>query len=495
MKMLSKSRFISGYQCHLKLWYDTYQRDLAPPPDEALQAVFDVGHRVGEVAQQRWLGGALVEGPHWEIDQAVERTRELMQDPSIPAIYEAAIVHEGVLTRVDVLARAPDGGWDLVEVKSSTRVKDPFDTDVALQYWILRNAGIEVRHAGVLVLNRDYVYPGGELDVDQLFRFEDLTADCEARLDETAERVKEYQAILRRREPPDVDIGPHCSTPYECPYWDHCARNKEFPEFPLDLLPSLNGNRREELEAQGIETIHEIPEDFRLSDTQARVRDCIVTGKPWVSPDLGSVLEEVEWPLYFLDFEAAGLAIPRYPDTRPYDAIPFQFSCHVQEEPGAELTHHEYLNTDGSDPRREIAETLLDTLGERGSIVVYSGYEAQMINALAKWLPDLAPRLHALVPRLYDLLKVIRRHYCHPDFRGSYSIKAVLPALVEDMSYDGMGIADGMAAVRGWLEIIDTEDPDARQKIETDLRAYCEQDSLAMLKLRNALRQEARTGP
>lgn len=486
-RFLSKSRFISGYQCHLRLWYDTHRRDLARPPDEALQAIFDVGHRVGELAQRRWPGGGLVGGPYWEIERAVVTTSELMADPAVPAIYEAAIVHEGALTRVDILARAPDGAWDLIEVKSSTRVKEPIDTDVALQYWILIGSGLSVRRAGVLVLNREYVYPGGEYDVDQLFRFEDLTEACQARTGEIAERVQEYRQVMRRRQPPDIGIGPHCHTPYECPYWEHCARDIEFPESSIDILPRLRAGHREQLEASGVEEISEVPEDFPLNRLQERVRESTVSGEPWISPSLKSELEGVEWPLSFLDFEAAGPALPRYPGTRPYEAIPFQFSCHVQSEPGGELIHHEYLNTDGSDPRRELALSLLEALGEKGSIIVYSGYEARMINALAKWLPDLSSKLLALKPRLFDLLPVIRNHYYHPDFRGSFSIKAVLPALSDDMAYDNMAISDGRAAAGAWEQGTAGESNALSNETARNLRAYCRQDSLAMVRLREYL--------
>jgi len=487
MTRLSKSRFISGWQCHLKLWYDVHRRDLRPEPDEALQAIFDTGHQVGELAQQRWPGGVLVDGPHWAVDRAEARTQELLNDASVPAIYEAAIVHRGALTRVDVLVRHPDGSWDLVEVKSSTRVKEPYDTDLALQYWILQGAGLRLRRAGVLVLNRDYVYPGGELDLQTLFRFEDLTALCEARLDEIGAQVDELQQVMQRFEPPAVAVGPHCHTPYDCPYYEHCSRDLPENAYPLTLLPRFRGSEIEQLAGEGIETLHELPADYPLNDLQARVRECIVNGRPWASPQLGKVLADVQWPLYFLDFEAALSAIPRFAGTRPFEAVPFQFSCHIQAHDGAAPEHTEYLHTQPSDPRRDLAQALLAVLGEQGSIVVYTGYEARMIDSLAEALPDMAQRLRALKPRLYDLHRVIVDHYCHPDFRGSYSIKAVLPALVPGMSYADMAIADGMAAARAWLQMIDSPDPAFRQQIDAELRAYCQQDSLAMLKLREEL--------
>lgn len=489
---LSKSRFLSGCQCPLKLWYDTYQRELQPTPDEARQALFDMGTEVGELARRRYPGGVLVVGNPWEVKKTAARTRELMAEASVPAIYEATIKHRSVLTRVDVLVRAPHKAWDLVEVKASTRVKEPFDTDVAVQYWILKGAGVRVRRAGLLLLDRDYVYPGGEPDLDALFRFEDLTEVCESRLPEIEKRVAEFRAVLTAKAPPDIGIGDHCFTPYECPYYGHCSRDAVFPDHPIDMLPRLQGSRRDGLVERGIEAVEGIPDDYPLTEAQALVRECVLSGDPWVSSELAGLLEDVEWPLCFLDFEAAGYAIPRFPGTRPFDAVPFQFSCHVQAEPGAEPEHREFLAIDGGDPREPLARALLEALGERGSILVYSSYEARVIRDLAAWLPGLAPDLEALQPRLVDLLKIVMAHYCHPEFGGSYSIKSVLPVLAPELDYADLEIADGQAAARAWMHMRDSGDMLERARLEQALRHYCRRDSVAMLELRNALLAAAR---
>lgn len=485
--ILSKTRFLSGCQCPLKLWYDTHSRQLATPPDEETRAMFATGREVGELARRRWPGGETVTAGPLDLAAALDRTRELMADPDVPAIYEAALVHHGALTRVDVLARAPGEAWDLVEVKSSTRVKDVFELDVAVQYRILRGAGLDVRRAGLLLLNREYVYPGGELDLDRLFRFEDLSESSESCLGDIDAGVQELQAVQARSTPPDIGIGDHCFDPYECPYFAHCSRDVAFPAHPINMLPKLQGARREGLLAMGVQRVEDIPDDYELTPNQARVRECVLTGRPWVSDGLRGVLESVRWPLYALDFEAAMFAVPRYPDTRPYDAVPFQFSCHRQDAPEAEISHHEFLARDNDDPREPLARALLAAAGERGSILVYSGYEARVIRDLARWLPHLAADLEALLPRLVDLLRIVDGHYCHPEFGGSKSIKSVLPVLVPAMSYEDMAIADGRAAGRAWIRMTESDDMLKRVDLERALRAYCRQDSLAMLRLREAL--------
>jgi hypothetical protein len=206
----------------------------------------------------------------------------------------------------------------------------------------------------------------------------------------------------------------------------------------------------EELEEMGIESIRDVPDDFDLTEIQRRAATCVQTGEPWYSPELRQVLGGLTYPLYFMDFETVNRAIPPFAGMRPYDHLPFQFSVHVQQQPGAEPEHHEHLATDASDPRREFISSLCHALGESGSIVVYSSFESQRLSNLAAWLPEYAERINAIQARLFDLLPVVREHVYHPAFAGSYSIKSVLPALVPEMTYDGMEVANGQDAGLAW---------------------------------------------
>ena len=486
MTRLSKSRFIAGQQCSLRLWNDVHRRDLATPPDATLQAIFDRGTAVGELAQQRWPGGKLVGFKPWEREQAVAATRKLMADPAVPAIYEAAIEHEGVFVRVDILARNGEG-WDLVEVKASTRPeKEVFQNDIAVQHWVATGAGLTIHQAGILVLNRDYVYPGGDYDLDQLFAFFDATEHCLAATERIGDQVQAFHHMLAETDPPDITIGDHCFSPYECPYYAHCSEGMEFPDNSIDQLHRLHPNRRAELEALGIERIEDIPDDFNLNEIQQRIRQAVITQTPWQSENLSQALSDITWPLYYLDFEAFQPALPRYPGTRPYQAIPFQYSLHIEQDNG-DLTHTEYLHTENTDPRPELARSLLDAIGTRGSIVVYSGYERRMLNELATPVPDLAEPLHTTTERLWDLLPIIRSHYYHPDFQGSYSIKAVLPALVKGNDWSDLDIADGMAAATAYEQALTNPHSPESKKTFSALREYCRMDTQAMVNLRQAL--------
>ena len=461
---LSKSRYLSGYQCPLKLWYDCYERQLATPPDASQQAIFDTGTAVGELAQERYPGGKLVAFDHFHADEALAQTAELLDDPSVPSIYEAAFIYQDVLVRVDVLERT-DTGWNLVEVKSGTKFKKGVhDIDVAVQLWVLRGAGLTVDNAGLLTLNRGYIYDGVSLDLDQLFLLHDCTDIAESLLPEVEQNVAAFMAMLGADSMPAILPGEQCFNPYDCAYYAHCTRDLVFPEHPVTDLPRISRKTLEQLDADGIDEIPQVPDDFPLTDLQERVREAVRSGSEYISDDLGDVLREIQYPVYHLDFETFMPAIPRYAGTRPYDSIPFQYSLHVEYGDGR-IEHIEFLHTEDSDPREQLAISLIEALDDDGAVCVYSGYEKRVIGELATQFPQYSERLHAIIGRLWDLLPVVREHYYHPDFHGSFSIKKVLPVLVPELGYHELAIQDGMAAGVAYLNSLVQPDVAERQKI------------------------------
>ena len=490
---LSKSRFIAGTQCHLRLWYESYEREFASAPGDVLQAVFATGHEVGEVACRRYPGGHRVAHDHHHIPQALSETRQVLRAGIAPALFEAAFEHERVLVRADVLERLPAGGWRLIEVKSSTRLKDVFILDVAVQLWVLRGAGLDVRDAGVLTLNRDYVYDGVRLDLHSLFELHPVFDEACALLDTVGSQVREMLTMLAESTAPDIAPDDHCFIPYECPFHGHCTRDHVTPQHGIDELPRLSAQRRIQLEAAGIEEIRDIPRDFPLTPLQRIVRRTVHEKRALVHDDLRRAFADVTPPVHYLDFETFAPAIPRFAGTRPYDAIPFLFSVHTEHD-GSPPGHVDYLHDHDDDPRRRVAERLIAALGSEGTICTYSGYERRVLRALAEALPDLADALGAIETRLFDLLPVVRGCYYHPRFRGSFSIKSVLPVLVPEMGYDDLEIADGQTAAVRYARALSIADRQERQHTFTDLRAYCARDTLAMVRLRGALAVLVPTG-
>ncbi len=483
---LSKSRFMSGTQCHLRLWYETHRPGLRTQPDEVLQTVFDTGHEVGRMACRLYPGGHAVSHDHRHIPEALEETRRVLEEGSAPALFEAAFEHRGVLVRADVIERLPGGGWRLIEVKSSTRLKDVFVRDAAIQLWVLKGAGLDVRDAGVLTLDRNYVHDGVTLDLGTLFRLHPVFDEAQAYLDTLGAEVSGMRRMLSRPSAPDIAPGDHCLTPYECPFHAHCTRDAALPDHGIDELPRLDAGRREELLAAGIEEIRDVPQEFPLTRLQGIVRQTIREGRAAMHGDIAGALAKIERPVRHLDFETFAPAIPRFAGTRPFDAVPFLFSVHTERD-GEPPAHVDYLHEGADDPREEFADRLIEALGSDGSICTYSAYEGQVLRDLGKALPHRAGNLDSIEARLFDLLPVVRNGYYHPEFRGSFSIKVVLPVLAAGISYDDLAIAQGQAAAVHYAAALATADPALRRHTFEDLRAYCARDTLALVKLRESL--------
>ncbi len=495
---LSKSRFQYGLQCLKRLYMETNHRELADPVDAALQARFDTGTAVGELAQQRFQGGTLITESYRAHESAVTRTQTLLSDFLIPALYEAAFTYQGIRTRVDVLARDPAGGFDLVEVKSTTSLKREHITDVAIQMYAVEGSGVPIANAYLMHLNNGYVYEGGEHDLEQLFTLEDVTEEARAFIsDNVPVELERMWAALRADEIPDIATGPHCLRPYPCSFFDYCHADEPanpIRELPGPIAPGID----ERLKAAGIATIADIPPDGEvdalLTYLQRRVRDSVASGEPFVGPDLASALSEIEFPISFLDFEAVGHAVPFYVGTRPYQAIPFQWSLYVREESG-ELRHAEFLNDDADDPRERLITALLEAMPPTGSIVAYSPYEKTTIERLARDFSRYAEPLIALTSRIVDMLQIVRQHYYHPAFHGSFSIKSVLPALAPDVTYADLAINEGQLAAISYQHMIAAETPaDERARLRADLLTYCDRDTEAMIRVYDALRQAAAQG-
>lgn len=426
---------------------------------------------------------------HFHHDDAVQSTVEAMKRPEIPAIFEGAFTFDAIRIRVDILERAGDSRWNLVEVKSGTSVKDENIYDVAIQDYVMAGLGIETKQAGILTLNREYVYDGQELNLEALFTFTDLKHQLDDMQHEISGEIRDLKAMLTEEAPPEIEPSRRCRRPYTCEFLDHCR--KAVPDYWVVELTGIRQDRLDELAIRGILDIQDIPESFDLNPLQARIRECVINNAEYMGADLGPTLRQYKHPIHFLDFEAVAPAIPRYANTHPYQTLPFQWSDHILSDDGT-LTHREYLCLDDKDPREEVARTLLESLGREGTICTYTTFESQVIAGLANYLPRYGKGLQALSGRYRDLYDEIRGGYYHPDFRGSFSIKNVLPVLVPSMSYTALSIREGGQAGLEYLRMIDTETPpEDRERIQKELLEYCRQDTLAMVRIREELLKRA----
>jgi predicted RecB family nuclease len=444
-----------------------------------------MGHKVGELATELYSGGILIEEDHLHHQEAVKSTLLAMEDPKVKAIYEAGFLYDDVRVRVDVLQRLENGKWNLIEVKSSTRVKKEYYPDVGIQYYVLKGAGLDIDRVFLMHLNNQYVYDGKALDLEGLFSSSDLTEGAIAYQEEIPELLAGLKEMLAASESPEMAPSKHCNRPYGCEFWEYCM--KGMPDHWVIQLSGIGQNKLDELEGMGIYDIGEIPDEFSLTALQERIKNCVVNDEAYIAGELKDELQDVESPIHFLDFETLALAIPRYAGTRPYQGIPFQWSDHILHKNG-KIEHREYLCEEDKDPREEFTLTLLDVLGSRGSIVTYTNYEKRIIEALAEDLPKHRKPLLLTLDRLVDLYKIIRNNYYHPEFHGSFSLKSVLPAIIPEMSYDSLTVQEGQEAGIEYTRMIDPPTPaEEKQKIKEDLLKYCGHDTLAMVRIREAL--------
>lgn len=481
LQNLSKSKMLAGWQCRKRLWLEVHAPEHAAYAP-GTQRAFAIGHAVGDIARQIFPGGILV-GHDTELSAALAQTAELVARPGPLTLYEGTFRHQGVLIRADVIVRDEAGQVRLVEVKSSTRVKPVNHIDCAVQAWVLAGAGLAPDRIELGHINNQFVYPGGG-DYDGLLSFADLSGKVLPLLDEVPRWLADYRRMLAG-DVPDIRVGPQCRNPYECAFLGYCTPPQ--PDYPVSRLPG-GGKAVWQLLEDGIDDIRDVPPGVLGSEAQEWVRRVTVAGVPELRPAAGEAIRSLPYPRYYFDFETVSFAVPVWAGTRPYQPLPFQWSCHVETAPGV-IEHREFLAGGAGPPMRACAETLLEALGDSGPVLVYTSYEAGVLKTLAEMFPDLAPRLEAVIERLFDLHPLARANYYHPDMLGSWSIKAVLPTIAPELDYAALGeVQEGGAASDAFVEIMAPETDAARRAaLRADLLRYCALDTLAMLRLSEAL--------
>ncbi|AVO47899.1 DUF2779 domain-containing protein [Melaminivora suipulveris] len=487
MRLLSKSKLMAFRQCPLRLWLEVRQPELREDSADT-QASFTAGYQVGEVARQLYDPqgcGELVELDRNNFGAAFAHTRRLLEQRR--PIFEAGFQGAGALAFADVLL--PDGhgagaGWRMVEVKSSTRMRDYHREDVALQAFVARASGLALRTVAVAHVDSGWTYPGGG-DYRGLLKQEDLSEEALSRRGEVAEWIAQAQATVQQPDPPPTRPGAHCVAPYACGFQRHCQSQQPQARHPVHWLPWRGARLNQRLAEDGITDMADVPDDW-LSERQLRVKSATLTGRTYFDAQATArELAQHGLPAYFLDFETIQFAVPRWRGTRPYQQLPFQFSVHRLTR-GAGIGHCEFLDLSGDNPSLPLAQALVDACGRQGVVYAYNaGFERSCIHALAKRHPPLSAALMALAGRLVDLLPVARAHYYHPSQQGSWSIKAVLPALCPDLRYDALdGVQDGGGAQQAYLEAIAPDTRAARRAaLRRQLLAYCRLDTWAMVRL------------
>ncbi len=481
---LSKSKYLIGLQCPKALWIHYNNKALLPEIDAGTEALFDQGHQVGLLAQKLFPNGIDV-GHLSGFDEPVEATRVAVS--ARKPLFEAAFVYGRCFSRADILEPVGDDEWDIIEVKSATDVKPVYLSDLAFQRYVYEGNGLRIRRCYILHINNQYVR-NGIVDPAELLSKIDVTQAVTELMPAVAAKVKEMLRIIDSDSCPEIKISPHCNLPYECSLKSVC----------WNFLPQSNvfhlrraGKKPWELLDQNVLGFDKLPVDFILNEMQSRQVTAHRSGTPHVDVEaIRAFLQRLVYPLYFLDFETVGPAIPIYDRARPYAQIPFQFSLHKVEFDGAVPEHFEFLADGCADPRPDLLFRLKNLLGDSGSIIGYNiGFEVTCLKGCAAVFSEYQSWFESLQSRFVDLYDVFDDlSYYHPSQNGSASLKAVMPALT-GTSYDELEIGAGDFAQREFARItFGNVPPEERLKVRAALQAYCCQDTRGLIDILEALR-------
>jgi predicted RecB family nuclease len=479
---LSKSRYLAGLQCPKLLWWQVHDPGEV---EDMPNALLERGRAIGIAARNTFPGGVLIEPLRFTIAERVRATQETILSGA-NVIFEASFATDDAFAAVDILERR-HRGWTLVEVKAALDMNERYIADAAVQLYVLQRAGIDVQRIEIMYLNRECRHP----NLTNLFVRNDVTAEVQTAAQTVPKLMRQFAKVLGGKLP-KVKVGDHCSDPYPCPFTDRCWPTQ--PEDHVSTIYRIYSKTLAKLLEDGYETIHDLPKDYKAGDIAQRQIDSVRRRKMIVQSGLAEALKEIEGPIAFLDFETIAPAIPAWRGCGPYTKVPVQFSCHIQTPAG--IQHRQWLADGAEDPRPAFAREVVSACEGARTILAYNAhFEKGRLTELWEAMPTLKPQLSKVHARIQDLLPIVRKHVYHPAFKGSFSIKKVLPALVPDLGYEDLEIQDGATASNA-LEMFlfgITGPNQQKDELRKQLLAYCERDTLAMVKLFERLAELAET--
>lgn len=487
MKNLSKSQYVRGLQCAKSLWLYRHRKDLKDPIDPFQMSIFHSGTQFGLLAMKRFGGGVLIAADHAHPEEALAETAAAI-NAGATTLYEAAFLHEDVLVRADVVCK-DETGWFLFEVKSSTKVTEVYMHDVAIQRYVMAGAGFPVVKAFIAHANPGYVRYG-DLDLKKLFVIMDVTVASETELEAVPLALAHMKLNADAEVMPPTPIGSHCEKPYACDFAGTCWAH--VPDYSVFNIPYAKMEKKLELFNRGVQFVHQVNPDMAgITDKRSlRAIEVARFGKPMIDhAALNKFLHGLTYPVAHLDFETDNPCVPPYDGLRPYQQMPFQASVRIQKERGAPVVEHGFLGDGLSDPRVALIDFLLTHIPEAGTVLAYyQPFEEgrlKELSTLSSQTLASTSRLMNVVKRLADLADPFSKNwYTHPDFKGRWSIKAVLPVLVPTMSYANLFIKDGTAAMAAYAELRDPKlDPARRAALMEGLKIYCGQDTEGMVQI------------
>lgn len=463
MVFISKSKYLVGLQCPKLLWVNYNSKAELPPVDDATQALFDQGHEVGEWAKKVFPSGLDVK---WDagFSEVINQSLELLSK-RVP-LFEAGFKFKNAFSRIDVLKPVGKDEWDIIEVKSGTKVNEVNYDDVSFQKYCC--SGLKIRKCFLMHINKEFV-KDGVVDPNELFVIEDITSYVDSLSPFVEEKINDMIKVIEGGRP-TIGIGPYCNSPYSCDLISECW--KFLPENNVFDLTRI-GKKGFELLDQGVLKIKDIPKDYKLTEKQLIQKDVVVSGKKHVDVSaIKAFLKLLKTPIHYFDFETFNPAIPLYDGMKPYQHIPFQYSLHVDGK------HYEYLHSGKDDPRVKLLESMKKAFLDNGSIVVYyQSFERGKLLEMSSSFPEYKPWIDSVLVRFVDLYEPFSKFFYYDvTQKGSASLKVVMPSLT-GVEYKDLAISDGGMAMRAYKEITFGKDD---EKIREDMLKYCGQDTEGM---------------
>lgn len=478
---LTKSKIMAGLQCHKKLWFD-----INNPIKKDLH-VFHIGNRFGELARQHY-GNGLDLSDTREVDNALKMTHDAISDLQAPTIYEAAFLHDETLVRLDVLRRM-GSEWEVIEIKSSTSLREEHISDAALQAYIAACSGLKINKVTISHINKEFLYKG-DGQYSDLFMEIDVSERVSAFLPRASFLISQLKPISDSdADCPKISVGVHCKTPHKCQYIERCSEGSGSNRvLPLDASLDLIGSSSRDSSSSGYERLGDNPGHSLDSPGEDIVQAVHGTEVRWVSPDIKDRLDQLGWPRFFMDFETVQQGVPILRGTRPYDAIPFQWSVHqwCSKEQNIRLSDAlGYLNFYSAEMDTEFMVTLLNALGENGPVFVHNAsFEKRILRETAKRIgdPSITANVEGVIERIVDTLAIARKNFYSPEMMGSYSLKSIVKSIPTTVDYsEEDGLSDGEEAQLAWHICTNrTVDVSRKAELEERLKKYCAKDTLAI---------------
>jgi len=483
-KLLTKSNFLNGLVADALLWRMVNDPDSMPEPDDFQREIFESGKVVGILAQQYFKEG--IDLSSLEFKENIEATQHAL-DKRQP-VFEAGFIFDRYYVRVDILEPTENNKWNIVEVKSSTKVKDIHVHDLTFQKFVLQLCGIEVDKTRVMLLNKHYVR-GDVLIVNDLFRLEDISEKVDAFLPDVQTKAARMLDIMDLPECPPYTIDDYTGGKHPNIFEDEFKG--DLPQGSIFELYRGGVKKLKLLWKEGTRLLKDYPVSSKTSDPHRIQVEVAQTQKPHIEKEnIQKFLNGLEYPIYHLDFETFVPAIPVFKGTTPYMQIPFQYSLHVEHENG-ELEHREYLHTDNNDPRKPLFERLYQEIGSQGTILAFNAdFEMKRLKEMVDLLPEYNEWIQGVLGRFKDLIEPFQKfYYYNPDQQGSCSIKEVLPVM-SDLSYENMPISNGGDAMSTYNKyFVKNEVHENKEQLIKDMLDYCKQDTFAMVLILQRLRE------